>query len=101
VRDLAEAGADAVKVGVGSGSICITRLVTGFDVPQLTAIMDCAKVARKIEAPIIADVGVRNSSDITRALATGGGPRWCAAWRRLQPTRTGRRLRRGRGRLGV
>ncbi len=71
VRDLAEAGADAVKVGVGSGSICITRVVTGFGVPQLTAIMDCAEAAQALGVPLIADGGVRNSGDLTKALAAG------------------------------
>jgi len=71
VKDLAEAGADAVKVGVGSGSICITRLVTGFGVPQLTAILDCAEVAHRLGIPIIADGGIRNSGDMTKALAAG------------------------------
>ncbi len=71
VRDLAEAGADAVKVGVGSGSICITRVVTGFGVPQLTAIMDCAEAARALGVPLIADGGVRTSGDLTKALAAG------------------------------
>jgi len=71
VRDLAEAGADAVKVGVGSGSICITRLVTGFGVPQLTAIIDCAEAAQALGVPLIADGGLRNSGDLTKALAAG------------------------------
>ena len=71
VRDLAEAGADAVKVGVGSGSICITRVVTGFGVPQLTAVMDCAEAARAVGVPLIADGGVRTSGDLTKALAAG------------------------------
>jgi IMP dehydrogenase len=71
VRDLAAAGADAVKVGVGSGSICITRLVTGFGVPQLTAIMDCAEAAREAGVPLIADGGVRTGGDLTKALAAG------------------------------
>ncbi len=70
-KDLINAGADAVKVGVGSGSICITRIVTGSGVPQLTAIMDCAKVAKDYGVPIIADGGIRNSGDITKALAAG------------------------------
>ncbi|GIU71920.1 MAG: inosine-5'-monophosphate dehydrogenase [Candidatus Nitrosocaldaceae archaeon] len=70
-KDLIDAGADAVKVGVGSGSICITRIVTGSGVPQLTAIMDCAKVAKEYDVPIIADGGIRNSGDITKALAAG------------------------------
>jgi IMP dehydrogenase len=71
VRDLAEAGADAVKVGVGSGSICTTRIVTGFGVPQLTAISDCAGVGRELGVPIVADGGIRNSGDMTKALAAG------------------------------
>ncbi len=71
VRALAFAGADAVKVGVGSGSICITRQVTGFGVPQLTAIMDCAEAAQAQGVPLIADGGVRNGGDLTKALAAG------------------------------
>jgi IMP dehydrogenase len=71
VRALAEAGADAVKVGVGSGSICITRQVTGFGVPQLTAIADCAEAALELGLPLIADGGVRNGGDLTKALAAG------------------------------
>ncbi len=71
VRDLAEAGADAVKIGVGSGSICTTRIVTGFGVPQLTAVADCAKVGQELNLPIIADGGIRNSGDMTKALAVG------------------------------
>jgi IMP dehydrogenase len=71
VHDLTMAGADAVKVGVGSGSICITRLVTGFGVPQLTAIADCAEAGVELGVPIIADGGIRNSGDITKALAAG------------------------------
>jgi len=71
VRDLAEAGADAVKVGVGSGSICITRIVTGFGVPQLSAVIECAQAGQTLGVPIIADGGIRNSGDITKALAAG------------------------------
>jgi IMP dehydrogenase len=71
VRDLVEAGADAVKVGVGSGSICTTRIVTGFGVPQLSAIMECADVGRALNVPIIADGGIRNSGDLTKSLAAG------------------------------
>jgi len=71
VRDLAEAGASAVKVGVGSGSICITRLVTGFGVPQLTALLECAEVAHTLGVPLIADGGIRRSGDIAKALAAG------------------------------
>jgi IMP dehydrogenase len=72
VRDLAEAGADAVKVGVGPGSICITRIVAGVGVPQLTAVMECAEEADKLGVPIIADGGIQASGDITKALAAGG-----------------------------
>jgi IMP dehydrogenase len=72
-RDFAEAGADAIKVGVGPGSICTTRVVTGFGVPQLTAIMDAvegvAETGRNV--PIIADGGIRSSSDLVKALAAG------------------------------
>jgi IMP dehydrogenase len=71
VRDLVEVGADAVKVGVGGGSICITRIVTGFGVPQLTAIAECAEEGHRLNVPIIADGGVRNSGDLVKALAAG------------------------------
>jgi len=70
-RDLVAAGADAVKVGIGSGSICITRIVTGAGVPQLTAVLECAEAAKDLDVPIIADGGIRNSGDITKALAVG------------------------------
>lgn len=68
---LIDAGADAVKVGVGPGSICITRLVAGSGVPQLTAVMQSAAVARKQGIPIIADGGIRTSGDVTKAVAAG------------------------------
>jgi IMP dehydrogenase len=71
VCDLAEAGADAVKVGVGSGSICTTRIVTGFGVPQLTALLDCAAEGHKLNVPVISDGGIRTSGDLTKALAAG------------------------------
>ena len=70
-EDLIKAGVDAVKVGVGSGSICITRVVTGSGVPQLTAVLDCAKVGKKHDVPIISDGGIRTSGDVTKALAAG------------------------------
>ena len=70
-EDLIKAGVDAVKVGVGSGSICITRVITGSGVPQLTAVMDCAKVANDHGVPIISDGGTRTSGDATKALASG------------------------------
>jgi IMP dehydrogenase len=71
VRDLAEAGADAIKVGIGPGSICTTRVVTGAGMPQITAIMECARVAHEHGVPLIADGGIRFSGDITKALAAG------------------------------
>lgn len=70
-EDLIKAGVDAVKVGVGSGSICITRVITGSGVPQLTAVMDCAQVGKRYDIPIISDGGVRTSGDATKALAAG------------------------------
>jgi len=70
-EDLISAGADAVKVGVGSGSLCVTRLVAGAGVPQLTAVIDCVEVAEKYNIPIISDGGIRTSGDITKALAAG------------------------------
>jgi len=71
VRDLAELGVDAVKVGIGPGSICTTRVIAGVGVPQLSAIMDCTKEASKHGLPIIADGGIRYSGDIVKALAAG------------------------------
>jgi IMP dehydrogenase len=70
-EDLIKAGVDAVKVGVGSGSICITRVITGSGVPQLTAVYDCAQVGKKYDIPIISDGGTRTSGDLTKALAAG------------------------------
>jgi IMP dehydrogenase len=70
-RSLIEAGADAVKVGVGPGSICTTRVVAGIGVPQMTAIMACAEEAAKWDVPIIADGGIKYSGDVTKALAGG------------------------------
>lgn len=70
-HDLVNAGADAVKVGVGPGAACTTRMVTGFGVPQFTAIYDCAKIAEKLRVPLIADGGIRNSRDVVLALAAG------------------------------
>src|SRR5216683_6407024 len=70
-RDLAEAGADAIKVGVGPGAACSTRVVAGVGVPQLTALFDCAAAASELGLPIVADGGVRNSGDLTKALAAG------------------------------
>lgn len=70
-HDLVNAGADAVKVGVGPGAACTTRMVTGFGVPQFTAIYDCAQIAEKLRVPLIADGGIRNSRDVVLALAAG------------------------------
>jgi len=70
-RDLIEAGVDAVKVGIGPGSICTTRVVAGIGVPQITAVYNCAKVAREHNIPIIADGGVKYSGDIVKAIAAG------------------------------
>ena len=69
---LAKAGVDAIKVGMGPGSICTTRVVSGAGVPQITAIMDCSSVAHKMGIPIIADGGIKFSGDIAKALAAGG-----------------------------
>jgi len=71
VRALAETGVDAIKVGMGPGSICTTRVISGAGVPQITAIMDCADEAQKFDLPIIADGGIKFSGDITKALAAG------------------------------
>ncbi|WP_333793849.1 IMP dehydrogenase [Hyphomicrobium sp.] len=70
-RALIEAGADSIKVGIGPGSICTTRIVAGVGVPQLTAVMDCAEEAHKHDVPVIADGGIRFSGDIVKALAAG------------------------------
>ncbi|MGA7368694.1 MAG: IMP dehydrogenase [Nitrososphaeraceae archaeon] len=70
-KDLIRAGVDAVKVGVGSGSICITRVITGSGVPQVTAVVDSAKVTKDYDIPIISDGGIRTSGDATKALAAG------------------------------
>jgi IMP dehydrogenase len=70
-RALIEAGADSVKVGIGPGSICTTRIVAGVGVPQLTAVLDCAREAHKHDVPVIADGGIRYSGDIVKALAAG------------------------------
>jgi IMP dehydrogenase len=69
---LIERGVDAVKVGIGAGSICTTRVVAGIGMPMITSIMECAKAARAHDIPVIADGGIRYSGDITKALAVGG-----------------------------
>lgn len=70
-RDLIEAGADAIKVGMGPGSICTTRIIAGMGVPQITAIYDCACVASKYGIPVIADGGIKYSGDVVKAIAAG------------------------------
>ena len=70
-RDLCEAGADAIKVGIGPGSICTTRVVAGIGVPQITAIMNAAEVAEKYGVPVIADGGIKYSGDLPKAIAAG------------------------------
>ena len=70
-KDIIKAGADAVKVGIGPGSICTTRVVAGVGVPQVTAIMECSAVARKLGVPVIADGGIKQTGDIAKALAAG------------------------------
>jgi IMP dehydrogenase len=70
-KDLIEAGVDAVKVGIGPGAICTTRIISGVGVPQVSAIMDCAHAANKAGVPVIADGGIRHSGDITKAIAAG------------------------------
>jgi IMP dehydrogenase len=69
---LAKAGVDAIKIGMGPGSICTTRVVSGAGVPQITAVLDCSKVAHRSGIPVIADGGIKFSGDITKALAAGG-----------------------------
>ena len=71
-RALIEAGVDAVKVGIGPGSICTTRVVAGIGVPQITAVMDCYEAAKEYGIPVIADGGIKYSGDITKAIAAGG-----------------------------
>ena len=70
-KDLIEAGADAIKVGIGPGSICTTRVVAGIGVPQISAVMDCAEMADKYDIPVISDGGIKYSGDITKAIAAG------------------------------
>ena len=70
-RDIIRAGVDGVKVGIGPGSICTTRVVAGVGVPQLTAILECAKVASRTGIPLIADGGIKQTGDIAKAIAAG------------------------------
>lgn len=78
-KALVDAGADGIKVGIGPGSICTTRIVAGVGVPQLTAIFECAKQAHKSGVPIIADGGLRYSGDVVKALAAGGDCVMCGS----------------------
>ncbi len=89
-KALIDAGADAVKVGIGPGSICTTRVVAGVGVPQLTAIMDAVEVARKQDVPVIADGGIKFSGDLVKALAAGAD---CAMIGSCSPAPTRRRAR--------
>src|SRR5207247_2336897 len=70
-RDLIALGVDGIKVGIGPGSICTTRVVSGAGVPQITAIAECSKAARSAGVPVIADGGIKFSGDITKAIAAG------------------------------
>src|SRR5277367_57290 len=70
-RDLVRLGADGIKVGIGPGSICTTRVVSGAGVPQITAISECAKATRPAGIPLISDGGIKYSGDITKAIAAG------------------------------
>jgi IMP dehydrogenase len=72
-RALVDAGADGVKIGIGPGSICTTRIVAGVGVPQLSAIMECAEAAAKADVPVIADGGIKYSGDLAKAIAAGAG----------------------------
>jgi len=79
-RDLIERGVDAVKVGIGPGGLCTTRIVAGVGIPQLTAVMECAKEARKKNIPVIADGGTNFPGDMTKALAAGASTCMLAGW---------------------
>src|SRR5438045_7854682 len=70
-RDLIELGVDAIKVGIGPGSICTTRVIAGAGVPQVSAIMECARAAEKFDIPLISDGGIKFSGDVTKAIAAG------------------------------
>ncbi|MGD9580370.1 MAG: IMP dehydrogenase, partial [Vampirovibrionia bacterium] len=70
-EDLIKAGANAIKVGIGPGTICTTRIIAGIGVPQVTAILECVNVAKKYNIPVIADGGIKYSGDIVKALALG------------------------------
>ena len=90
-KALIDSGADAIKVGIGPGSICTTRMIAGVGVPQLTAIIDAVEAARKTASPVIADGGIKYSGDLAKALAAGADVRrWSA---RCSPAPTRRRAR--------
>src|SRR5215218_9360521 len=93
--DLAEAGADAVKVGIGPGFACTTRLVAGVGVPQLTAILDCAEVARSTGVPLIADGGIRHPGDVAKAIAAGASTVMIGGLFAGRPESPGEVVRRG------
>jgi IMP dehydrogenase len=94
-RDLAEAGADAVKVGIGPGFACTTRLVAGVGVPQLTAVLDCAEVARSTGVPLIADGGIRHPGDVAKAIAAGASTVMIGGLFAGRPESPGEVVRRG------
>lgn len=79
-RDLIERGVDAVKVGIGPGGLCTTRIVAGVGVPQFTAVMECARVGRRLKVPVIADGGTNYPGDFTKALAAGASTCMLAGW---------------------
>jgi IMP dehydrogenase len=79
-RDLIKLGCDALKVGIGPGGICITRIIAGVGVPQLTAIMQCAEIAHKYKIPVIADGGTNFPGDMTKALAAGASTVMLTGW---------------------
>ena len=91
-KALIDAGADAIKVGIGPGSICTTRIVAGVGVPQLTAVMDCADEASKHGVPIIADGGIKYSGDAVKALAAGASCVMIGSLARRHRRGTGRNL---------
>jgi IMP dehydrogenase len=93
--DLAQAGADAVKVGIGPGFACTTRLVAGVGVPQLTAILDCAEVAREVGVPLIADGGIRHPGDVAKAIAAGASTVMIGGLFAGRPESPGEVVRRG------
>ncbi|HEX8966904.1 MAG TPA: IMP dehydrogenase [Chloroflexota bacterium] len=100
-RDIAEAGADAVKVGVGPGAACSTRIVAGVGVPQLTALFDCVAAAAELDVPIIADGGIRSSGDLAKALAAGAETVMIGSLLAGTEESPGRTVLRGGGRFKV